>query len=60
MRKITVLEFIQNRPSKTFGKKIFIVNNITHKGMGKWFDDDNPHRVIKNMKMNDKYLFIYV
>lgn len=58
MKKVTVLNFIENRPAKTFGKKIFILDHKTHKGLGKWYD--NPYRVIKDMKMNDKYLFIFV
>ena len=60
MKKITVLTFIENRPAKTFGKKIFILDHKTHKGLGRWFDDDNPNKIIKDMKMNNKYLFIYV
>lgn len=58
MRKITVLQFIENRPAKTFGKKVFILDWVTCKGIGKWYD--NSDRVIKDMKMNSKYLFIYV
>lgn len=57
-KKITVLEFIENRPAKTFGKKVFILDNTTHKGLGKWYD--NAYKIIKDMKMNHKYLFIYV
>lgn len=60
MRKITVLQFIENRPAKTFGKKIFILDHNTHKGLGKWYDNDNPYKAIRDMKMNSKYLFIYV
>lgn len=60
MTKITILQFIENRPSKTFGKKVCIVDNVTHKGLGHWYDNDNPYKIIKGMKMNSKYLFIYV
>ena len=57
---MTILEFIEKRPKSSYGKHLRILDCSTHKNLGKWYENDNPHKVIKDMKVSEKYIWIFI
>ena len=57
---MTVLEFIEKRPTSSYGKHIRILDHASHKSLGKWFDNDNPYRGIRDIKVSEKYIWIFI
>ena len=55
---MTVREYIENRPTNLYGKKIRILDAGTHKNCGGWVTCSN--RIVKDVKITTKYIFIYV
>ena len=56
---MTVREFLDGRNiSINDRKKIRILDHITHKSYGPWWE--NSYALIKEVKATDKYLFIFI
>jgi len=58
--KMTVLHFMENRPSSTYGKQIRVLDDTTHKSRGAWFEGENPYKLVKNIKNTEKIVFLMV
>ena len=56
--KMTVFEYLTNRPEGTYGKKIHVLDKISHKNLGKWLD--NRDKEVYDIKVTSKILFIFV
>ena len=55
---MTVKEYIENRPFKTYGKKIRILSAKTHRNCGGWIE--NEKKKIKDIKITSKIIFIFI
>jgi len=60
MSKITVGAYTDIRDSRTYGKKIRVLDARTHRNIGEWYKDDVINRIVKDVKISGKYLFIFV
>lgn len=58
--KMTVLHFMENRPTSTYGKMVRVLDDTTHKNLGSWFEDDKPNRLVKNIKVTKEYIFLFI
>lgn len=54
----TVREYIENRPTELYGKKIRVLDVTTHKNLGEWLR--NADKKIKDIKITEKIIFIFV
>lgn len=57
---MTILQFIENRPTTTYNKHIRVMDFTTRKNLGKWYDGDNPYKKIKDVKITQRYIFLLV
>lgn len=57
-KRMTVREYIESRPKTVYGKKIRILNAITKKNMGEWFE--NASAYVLSAKVTTKYIFIFI
>jgi len=57
---MTILEFIEKRPKSSYGKHLRILDCSTHKNLGKWYENDNPYKIIKDIKVSEKYIWIFI
>jgi hypothetical protein len=55
---MTVKEYIESRPQTVYGKKIRILNAITKKNMGEWFE--NASAFVLSAKITTKFIFIFI
>ena len=55
---MTVREYIETRPKAIYGKKVRILNAITKKYMGEWFE--HPNAYVLSAKVTTKYIFIFI
>ena len=55
---MTVREYIESRPQAVYGKKIRVLNAITKKNMGEWFE--NASAYVLSAKVTTKYIFIFI
>ena len=58
IKNITVEYYLTNRNKATYYKQIRILDNSTHKNCGNWWE--NANKPIKNVKITQKYLFIFI
>ena len=56
---MTVREYIENRPTELYGKKIRILDNKSHRNLGEWLYN-NANKPIKDIKITTKIIFIFV
>ena len=55
---MTIKEYIETRPTAVYGKKIRVLNAITKKYMGEWFE--YPNAFVNGVKVTTKYIFIFI
>ena len=55
---MTIHEYMETREKDTYGKRIRILDQKTHKSYGPWWE--NPHAIIKEIKVTAKYIFIFI
>ena len=55
---MTVREYIENRPTELYGKKIRVLDNKSHRNLGEWLH--NADKPIKDIKITTKIIFIFV
>lgn len=55
---MTVYEYVINRSESTYGKKIHVLDRVSHKNLGKWLD--NKDKEVYDIKVTSKILFIFI
>ena len=55
---MNVIEYIRHRSESTYGKRIRILDNYTHRSLGPW--TCNADRDIMDIKVTEKIIFIFV
>lgn len=55
---MTIREYIENRPSTAYHKKIRVLKANTHKNCGEWLQNENA--IIKDIKITTKIIFIFI
>ena len=61
MNKIlTVGDYIDIRNKTFYGRKIRVLDAITHENLGRWYDKKIINRPVKTAKITEKYLFIFI
>ena len=41
-------------------KTLRVLDYNTHKNLGAWYENDNLNKIVKSIKVTNKYLFIFV
>ena len=57
---MTVLHFMEHRPNTAYGKPIRILDEVTHRNLGKWYEGDTPTKLVKSIKATEKNIFLFI
>ena len=58
MYNTTVRDYLENRKSTTYNKKIRILDNVSKKYLGEWIEFSEA--IIKSIKITTKIIFIFI